>query len=323
VRFICGTQDIHRELEKAVARFTGMDDAILFSSCFDANGGVFEALLDAEDAIISDELNHASIIDGIRLCKAQRLRYKNCDMKNLEEKLLEAKDARFRLIVTDGAFSMDGSVAPLKEICALAGRHNALVMVDDSHATGFFGENGRGTHEAAGVMNKIDILTSTFGKALGGSAGGFVAARGRVVEMLRQKARPYLFSNSIPPMVVKATLKALSLIEDPAVGGKLREQIWNNTKLFRTKMEAAGFKIKPGYHPVVPVMLGEAKLAQQMAAELLNEGVYVVGFFYPVVPQGLARIRVQISAAHTTAQIETAIAAFTKVGIKLGVISAK
>lgn len=320
VRFICGTQDIHRLLERAVAAFLGQEDTILFSSCFDANGGVFEALFEAEDAIISDELNHASIIDGIRLCKAQRFRYRNCDMADLEKKLQEAGEARFRLIVTDGAFSMDGLVAPLKEICDLAARYDALVMVDDSHATGFIGPTGRGTHEAAGVMGKVDIITSTFGKALGGSAGGFVSARKEIVEMLRQKARPYLFSNSIPPTVVMATLKALALVTDPEVGGALRGRLWANTKLFREKMQAAGFKIKPGNHPVVPVMLGDAKVAQEMAAELLKEGIYVIGFFYPVVPQGQARIRVQLSAAHTIDQVERAVAAFTKVGQRLGIV---
>lgn len=320
VRFICGTQTVHKALEKRVSEFLGMDDTILFSSCFDANGGVFEALLGEADAIISDELNHASIIDGIRLCKAQRLRYKNRDMADLEAKLKEAKSARFRLVVTDGAFSMDGTVAPLKEIVALAKKYDSLIMVDDSHASGFIGENGRGTHEADGVMGEIDIITSTFGKALGGSAGGFVSARQEIVDMLRQRARPYLFSNTLTPPVAAATLKAFDLVEDPAVGGQLRKRLKENTETFRKKMAAAGFTIKPGHHPVVPVMLGEATLAQSMAKELLEEGIYVIGFFYPVVPQGQARIRVQLSAAHSAEDVEKAIAAFTKIGRKLKVI---
>lgn len=323
VRFICGTQTIHRRLEKKVAKFVGMEDSILFSSCFDANGGVFEALFDGEDAIISDELNHASIIDGIRLCKAARYRYKNCDMRDLETKLKEAENHRYRLIVTDGAFSMDGSIAPLDEICRLAEKYDALVMVDDSHATGFMGKKGRGTHEAFNVMDKVDIITSTFGKALGGSAGGFVAARQEIVDMLRQKARPYLFSNSVTPMVVMATERALELVESAKVGDPLRAQLWKNTERFRSEMQKIGFEIKPGKHPVVPVMLGDASLSQEMARDLMKEGVYVVGFFYPVVAQGLARIRVQLSAAHTDEQVDQAIEAFARVGKKHGVIQGK
>jgi glycine C-acetyltransferase len=322
VRFICGTQTIHRELEQAIARFLGMEDAILFSSCFDANGGVFEALLGEEDAILSDELNHASIIDGIRLCKAQRYRYKHRDMLELEAKLKEAKDRRFRLIVTDGAFSMDGTIAPLKEICDLADRYDALVMVDDSHASGFMGKNGRGTHEHFDVMKRVDIITSTLGKALGGSAGGFVASRQKVVDMLRQKARPYLFSNTLTPPVVYASVKALELVSDPKVGGELRRRLWENTARFRREMTAAGFTIKPGEHPVVPVMLGDAKLSQDFASALLAEGIYVIGFFFPVVPKGQARIRVQLSAAHTEEDVSRAIQAFTKVGKSLGVLHA-
>lgn len=321
VRFICGTQDIHRELERKVSAFVGLDDTILFSSCFDANGGVFEALFDKDDAIISDALNHASIIDGIRLCKAQRFRYANCDMADLESKLKEASGARNRIIVTDGAFSMDGLWAPLKEICDLADKYNALVMVDDSHATGFAGKGGRGTHEMNDVMGRVDIITSTFGKALGGASGGFVSAHQEIVDMLRQKARPYLFSNSVSPMVITATLRALELVSDPNKGGKLREQLRANTEQFRGRMKAAGFTIKPGDHPVVPVMLGDAKLSQEMARDLLAENIYVIGFFYPVVPKNEARIRVQLSAAHTTEQIDQAVEAFIKVGKKHGVVS--
>ncbi|NUM89108.1 MAG: glycine C-acetyltransferase [Bdellovibrionales bacterium] len=320
VRFICGTQTIHKKLEESLSRFLGTQDTILFSSCFDANGGVFEALLSEEDAIISDELNHASIIDGIRLCKAQRYRYKHCDLSDLEARLREAQAQRFRLVVTDGAFSMDGTVAPLDRICALAEKYDALVMVDDSHASGFMGPGGRGTHEHYNVMNRVDIITSTLGKALGGSAGGFVSGHREIIDMLRQKARPYLFSNTLTPPVVNASVRALELVGDPAIGGKLREQLWKNTRRFREAMKAAGFTIKDGNHPVVPVMLGEASLAQKMAAELLEEGVYVIGFFFPVVPKGQARIRVQLSAAHSDADVEKAIGAFTRVGKKLGVI---
>jgi glycine C-acetyltransferase len=321
VRFICGTQTIHRELEGAVAKFLGTDDSILFSSCFDANGGVFEALLSDADAIISDELNHASIIDGIRLCKAQRYRYKNRDMADLEAKLKESSAQRYRLIVTDGAFSMDGTIAPLKEICDLAEKYDALVMIDDSHASGFMGKNGRGTHEHFDVIKRVDIVTSTLGKALGGSAGGFVAGHQAIIDMLRQKARPYLFSNTLTPPVVKASIRALELVADPKVGGDLRRRLWENTARFREGMTKAGFTIKPGEHPVVPVMLGDAKLSQDFAAALLQEGIYVIGFFFPVVPKGQARIRVQLSAAHTKEDVERAIAAFTKVGQKLAVVN--
>jgi glycine C-acetyltransferase len=321
VRFICGTQTIHRELEGAVAKFLGTDDSILFSSCFDANGGVFEALLSDADAIISDELNHASIIDGIRLCKAQRYRYKNRDMADLEAKLKESSAQRYRLIVTDGAFSMDGTIAPLKEICDLAEKYDALVMIDDSHASGFMGKNGRGTHEHFDVIKRVDIVTSTLGKALGGSAGGFVAGHQAIIDILRQKARPYLFSNTLTPPVVNASIRALELVSDPKVGGDLRRRLWENTARFRDGMTKAGFTIKPGEHPVVPVMLGDAKLSQDFAAALLQEGIYVIGFFFPVVPKGQARIRVQLSAAHTKEDVERAIGAFTKVGQKLAVIN--
>lgn len=320
VRFICGTQTIHKDLEQSISAFLGTEDSILFSSCFDANGGVFEALLGEEDAIISDELNHASIIDGIRLCKAVRYRYKNRDLADLEAKLIEAKSQRFRLIVTDGAFSMDGSIAPLKEICDLAEKYEALLMIDDSHASGFMGPNGRGTHEHFGVMGRVDIITSTLGKALGGSAGGFVSGHQAIVDLLRQRARPYLFSNTLTPPVVRASIRALELVSDPKVGGEMRKHLWANTKRFREAMVSAGFTIKPGEHPVVPVMLGDAKLSQDFAKELMNESIYVVGFFFPVVPKGQARIRVQLSAGHSPEDVERAIAAFAKVGKKLGVI---
>jgi glycine C-acetyltransferase len=320
VRFICGTQTIHKELEGEIAKFLGMDDSILFSSCFDANGGVFEALLGEADAIISDELNHASIIDGIRLCKAVRYRYKNRDLADLEAKLKESQAQRFRLVVTDGAFSMDGSIAPLREICDLAEKYNALVMIDDSHSSGFMGANGRGTHEHFQVMGRVDIITSTLGKALGGAAGGFVSGHQAIIDLLRQRARPYLFSNTLTPPVVQASIQALKLVQDPKIGGALRERLWANTKRFRQAMNAAGFSIKEGEHPVVPVMLGDAKLSQDFAQQLMAEGIYVVGFFFPVVPKGQARIRVQLSAAHSAEDVERAIAAFTKVGKKLGVV---
>ncbi len=320
VRFICGTQTIHRELEQSIAKFVGMDDSILFSSCFDANGGVFEALFGAEDAVISDELNHASIIDGVRLCKAQRFRYKHRDMADLETRLIEAKKQRFRLVVTDGAFSMDGTIAPLKEICDLALKYDALVMVDDSHASGFLGANGRGTHEHHEVMGRVDIITSTLGKALGGSAGGFVSARQPIVDLLRQRARPYLFSNTLTPPVVKASIRALELVSDPKIGGELRQRLKKNTERFRKEISEAGFTIKPGEHPVVPVMLGDAQVSQDFAKALMNEGVYVVGFFFPVVPKGQARIRVQLSAAHSDQDVSVAIAAFIKVGKNLGLL---
>ena len=320
VRFICGTQTIHRKLEKALASFTGLEDSILFSSCFDANGGVFEALLGEQDAVISDELNHASIIDGIRLCKAVRYRYQHRELVDLEAKLKEAQAQRYRLIVTDGAFSMDGTIAPLREICDLADRYNALVMVDDSHASGFLGANGRGTHEHHGVLGRVDIISSTLGKALGGSAGGFVAARQAIVDLLRQRARPYLFSNTLTPSVVHASLKALELVQDPQTGALLRKKLWANTKRFREQMALVGFTLKVGEHPVVPVMLGDAKLAQEFAAQLMREGIYVVGFFFPVVPKGQARIRVQLSAAHSDEDVGLALDAFAKVGRALGVI---
>jgi len=321
VRFICGTQTIHKILEEKISQFLKTDDSILFSSCFDANGGVFEALLNEEDAVISDELNHASIIDGIRLCKAARYRYKNRDVAELEIKLQETQKHRFRLIVTDGAFSMDGTVADLKSICNLAEKYNALVMVDDSHATGFIGDTGRGTHEADNVINRVDIITSTLGKALGGSAGGFVSGRKEIISMLRQKARPYLFSNTLTPPVVNASIKALELVSDENIGGKLRKQLRTNTKQFREGMEKAGFTVKTGNHPITPIMLGDAALSQKMAQDLLEEGIYVIGFFYPVVPKGLARIRVQLSAAHSENDIQQAIQAFVKIGKKHKVVS--
>ncbi len=320
VRFICGTQAAHRDLEKTIANFFGFEDSILYIACFDANGGLFEPLLGPEDAIISDSLNHASIIDGIRLCKAKRFRYANNDMADLEEKLKAAdgEGARYKMIATDGVFSMDGIIANLPGICDLADKYKALVMVDDSHASGFIGKHGRGTPEFCGVEGRIDILTSTLGKALGGGAGGFTAARGEVIDMLRQRSRPYLFSNSLPPALVAGTAKALDLI---AAGGGLRAKLEENASYFRKHMEAAGFDLVPGHHPIIPVMLGEAKLAQEMAAKLLERGIYVIGFFFPVVPKGKARIRAQMSAAHTPEQLDTAIAAFIEVGKELGVIS--
>ncbi|HEB84267.1 MAG TPA: glycine C-acetyltransferase, partial [Bacteroidetes bacterium] len=312
-----GTQEIHKQLEQAVARFLGMDDAILFSSCFDANGALFEPLLGPEDAIISDQLNHASIIDGIRLCKAQRFRYLHSDMADLEEQLKQAQAARHRLIFTDGVFSMDGDTAKLDEICDLAEKYDALVGVDDSHATGFLGETGRGTPELKGVQDRIDIITSTLGKALGGASGGFVAARGEIVELLRQRGRPYLFSNTLPPPIVASALVALRLVDE---AGELIRTLRENMTYFREKMTAAGFDIRPGDTPIVPIMLYDAPLAQQFAADLLAEGVYVIGFFYPVVPKGQARIRVQLSAAHTREHLDRAIDAFVRVGEKLGVL---
>jgi glycine C-acetyltransferase len=317
VRFICGTQTIHQELEAAIARFLGTDDAILYTSCFDANGGLFEALLDEADVIISDALNHASIIDGIRLCRAQRQRYAHGDMGELARLLEGAQGARTRLIATDGVFSMDGDVAPLGEICDLAERHDAVVMVDDSHATGFFGPTGRGTPEHCGVGDRVDIITSTLGKALGGASGGFTAARDEVVALLRQRSRPYLFSNTLAPAIVCASLACLQMLGESA---EARERLQANTRWFRHAMTAAGFRIRPGVHPIVPIMLGEARLAQEMAADLLGEGIYVVGFSYPVVPRGQARIRVQISAAHEQGHLERAVAAFVKVARARGVI---
>ena len=311
VRFICGTQGIHRQLEAAIARFLGVEDAILYTSCFDANGGLFETLLDESDVVISDALNHASIIDGIRLCRAQRQRYAHADMTELERILEATRNARTRLIVTDGVFSMDGDVAPLGAICDLADRHGALIVVDDSHATGFFGPTGRGTPEHCGVAGRIDIITSTLGKALGGASGGFTASRREVVALLRQRSRPYLFSNSLPPTLVCAALACLEMLSETTAH---RDRLADNTRWFRRAMTEAGFKIRAGEHPIVPIMLGDARLAQQMAADLLREGIYVVGFSYPVVPKDAARIRVQISAAHEPAHLEQAVAAFTRVG---------
>jgi len=317
VRFICGTQSVHRELEERLSAYLGMDDTILYSSCFDANGGLFETLLDENDAVISDALNHASIIDGIRLCKARRLRYANNDLAELEARLREAADARVRLIATDGVFSMDGSIANLAGICALADRHDALVMVDDSHATGFIGPTGRGSHELRGVAGRVDILTGTLGKALGGASGGFVSARREIVGWLRQRSRPYLFSNSIAPVVAAATLRVLDLLEGSP---GLRDRVHANARHFRGRMEALGFNLLPGEHPIVPVMLGDAPLAQRLAERMLAEGVYVVAFAYPVVPQGRARIRTQMNAAHSIAQLDQAIEAFGRAGRDLGII---
>ncbi|MGW3244698.1 glycine C-acetyltransferase [Streptomyces sp. NPDC001070] len=307
VRFICGTQEVHKELEARLSAFLGMEDTILYSSCFDANGGVFETLLDERDAVISDALNHASIIDGIRLSKARRLRYANRDMAELEARLKEASDARRRLIVTDGVFSMDGYIAPLDEICDLADRYDAMVMVDDSHAVGFTGPGGRGTHALHGVMDRVDIITGTLGKALGGASGGYVSARAEIVALLRQRSRPYLFSNSLAPVIAAASLKVLDLIEDSE---ELRTRLAENTALFRSRMTEAGFEILPGEHPIAPVMIGDAAKAGRMAELLLERGVYVIGFSYPVVPHGAARIRVQLSAAHSTADVEKAVDAF-------------
>ena len=318
VRFICGKQDIHEELERKLAAFLGMEDAQLYSSCFDANGAVFEPLLGEEDAIISDSLNHASIIDGVRLCKAKRFRYENSDMADLEKQLKEATaTSRFVLVVTDGVFSMDGFIAKLPQICDLAEKYGAMVMVDDSHAVGFMGEHGRGTHEHCGVMGRVDILTGTFGKAMGGASGGYIAGKKEVIDWLRQKARPYLFSNSVAPSIVAATLKTLEILE---TSGDLIKRVHENGRYFREKMEALGFTLQPGEHPIVPVMLYDAPLAQQFAAKLLDEGVYVIGFFFPVVPKGKARIRTQMSAAHTREDLDLAVAAFAKVGRELGVI---
>jgi len=323
VRFICGTQTVHKRLEQALAGFLGFEDTILYSSCFDANGGLFETLLTDADAIISDELNHASIIDGVRLSKARRLRYRNNDMADLEARLQEADaaGARYKLIATDGVFSMDGIIADLRSICDLADRYGAMVMVDDSHAVGFVGEHGRGTPEFCGVEGRIDILTGTLGKALGGASGGYVAARREVVELLRQRSRPYLFSNSLAPSITAATIRVLELLASDE-GAQLRRQVRENGERFRQGMTAAGFTLVPGQHPIVPVMLGDAQLAGQMAEALLAQGVYVIGFSYPVVPKGRARIRTQMSAAHTPEQIDQAVAAFTRVGLALGAIQA-
>lgn len=317
VRFICGTQDIHKELEQKTATFLGMEDCILYAAAFDANGGVFEPLLNAEDAIISDALNHASIIDGIRLCKAKRFRYTHNDMKALEEQLILADGARRKLIVTDGSFSMDGTIAQLDKICDLADKYNALVMIDECHSTGFIGKTGRGTHEYRNVMGRIDIITGTYGKALGGASGGFTAARKEIVDLLRQRSRPYLFSNTVAPSIVGASIKVLDILSNST---ELRDKLSKNTAYFRSKIEEAGFKIIKGDHPIVPIMLEEAKLAQEFATKLLNEGIYVIGFFYPVVPKGKARIRVQLSASHSKTHLDKAIDAFIKVGKELNVI---
>ncbi|EKB56806.1 glycine C-acetyltransferase [Bergeyella zoohelcum] len=320
VRFICGTQDIHKELEKKISEFLGLEDTILYAACFDANGGVFEPLFAEADAIISDELNHASIIDGVRLCKAARYRYKNNDMQDLEAQLkaAEEKGHRFKIIVTDGVFSMDGIVANLKGVCDLAEKYNALLMVDDSHATGFIGKTGRGTHEYNEVMGRVDIITSTLGKALGGALGGFTSGKKEIIDMLRQRSRPYLFSNSLAPGIVGAALKVLDMISEDT---SLRDKVMENAAYFRTQMKAKGFDIPDGDAAIVPVMLYDAPLSQKMAEKLMDEGIYVIGFFYPVVPKGKARIRVQLSAAHTREHLDKAIAAFEKVGKELGVIS--
>ncbi|MGQ1929120.1 glycine C-acetyltransferase [Ornithobacterium rhinotracheale] len=319
VRFICGTQDIHKQLEDKISKFLGTEDTILYAACFDANGGVFEPLLTAEDAIISDELNHASIIDGVRLCKAMRYRYKNNNMEDLEAQLKAADEAgaRFKLIVTDGVFSMDGIVANLKGVCDLAEKYNALVMVDDSHATGFIGKTGRGTHEANGVMGRVDIITSTLGKALGGALGGFTSGKKEIIDLLRQRSRPYLFSNSLAPGIVGAAIEVLDMLTEDT---SRRDKVMENAEYFRKEMKAKGFDIPDGDAAIVPVMLYDAKLSQEMADKLLDEGIYVIGFFYPVVPKGKARIRVQLSAGHTKAHLDKAIAAFEKVGKELGVI---
>ena len=317
VRFICGTQDIHKQLEQKLSTFLGTEDTILYVACFDANGGVFEPLLGEEDVIISDELNHASIIDGVRLCKAKRARYKNRNMEELEQCLIDHKDARTRFIVTDSVFSMDGTIAELDKICDLADKYDAIVMIDESHSSGFMGKTGRGVHELCGVMGRVDIITGTLGKALGGASGGFTSGKKEVIEMLRQRSRPYLFSNTVAPSVVGASIAVLDMISETT---ELRDKLESNTAYFREKMTEAGFDIKPGTHPITPIMLYDAVLAQKMASRLLEEGVYVIGFFFPVVPKGQARIRVQISAGHERHHLDTAIAAFTKVGKELGVI---
>ena len=317
VRFICGTQDLHKRLEDKISSFLQTEDTILYAAAFDANGGLFEPLLTAEDAIISDELNHASIIDGVRLCKARRYRYKNSDMLDLEDQLKKSMDSRYRIIVTDGVFSMDGYIAKLDLICDLAEKYNALVMVDDCHATGFIGAEGRGTAEHCGVMNRVDIITGTLGKALGGAMGGFTSGRKEIIEMLRQKSRPYLFSNSLAPSIVGASIRAFEIIEKD---NSFKHKLDQNTKYFRTKIKELGFQIKDGVHPIVPIMLFDAKISQKFAYELLKKGVYVVGFFYPVVPKDLARIRVQLSASHTLDEINFALQTFKNVGKDLGVI---
>ncbi|HOW71664.1 MAG TPA: glycine C-acetyltransferase [Phycisphaerae bacterium] len=315
VRFICGTQDLHKQLEAAITKFLGTEDTILYSSCWDANGGLFETVLGEQDAIISDELNHASIIDGVRLCKAQRYRYRNCDMADLEAKLKEAAGARMRMIATDGVFSMDGSIAPLADICELADKYDAAVMVDDSHATGFIGRTGRGTHEHRGVVGRIDVLTGTFGKALGGATGGYTSGRKEIVDLLRQRSRPYLFSNTLAPAVAASTLKALEIVSGST---ELRDRLEASSKVFRAGMAERGFSIPAGEHPIAPIMLGDAVLATKMAAMMLEEGIYVIGFSYPVVPKGKARIRVQISAAHSREDLDRAMNAFAKVRDRCG-----
>ena len=317
VRFICGTQDIHEELEQKIAQFLGTEDSILYAACFDANGGVFESLINENDAIISDALNHASIIDGVRLCKAQRFRYEHNNMGDLEAKLKDAAGLRNRIIVTDGVFSMDGTIAQLDKICDLANKYDAIVMIDECHASGFMGKTGRGTHEYRGVMGRIDIITGTLGKALGGASGGFTSGRKEIIQLLRQRSRPYLFSNTLAPSITGASIAVLNMLSETT---ELRDKLEKNTKYFRTKMTEAGFDIKPGEHPIVPIMLYDAVVAQNFAAELLNEGIYVVGFFFPVVPKGQARIRVQLSAAHEQKHLDKAISAFTKIGKKLNVL---
>ncbi|HMO31541.1 MAG TPA: glycine C-acetyltransferase [Lacibacter sp.] len=317
VRFICGTQDIHKELEAKISTFLGTEDTILYAAAFDANGGVFEPLFNEQDAIISDALNHASIIDGVRLCKAQRYRYEHNNMEDLERQLQAAAGARSRIIVTDGSFSMDGTIAQLDKIVELAEKYDAIIMVDECHSSGFLGKTGRGTHEYRGVMGKIDIITGTLGKALGGASGGFTSGRKEIIEMLRQRSRPYLFSNTLAPSIVGASIAVMDLLSETT---ELRDQLEENTRYFRTQMTAAGFDIKPGEHPIVPIMLYDAVVAQQFAARLLDEGIYVIGFFFPVVPKGQARIRVQLSAAHERSHLDRAIAAFTKVGRELGVL---
>ncbi len=319
VRFICGTQDIHKTLEKKIAEFLGTEDTILYAAAFDANGGVFEPLFGQEDAIISDELNHASIIDGVRLCKAQRFRYKHNDMADLEQQLKASASARSRIIVTDGSFSMDGTIAQLDKICDLADQYDAIVMIDECHSSGFLGKTGRGTHEYRGVMGRVDIITGTLGKALGGASGGFTSGRKEIIEMLRQRSRPYLFSNTVAPSIVGASIAVLNMLSETT---ELRDRLESNTEYFRKNMTAAGFDIKPGDHPIVPIMLYDAVIAQQFAARLLEEGIYVIGFFFPVVAKGQARIRVQLSAAHTREHLDKAITAFTKVGRDLGVLKA-
>lgn len=320
VRFICGTQDIHKELEQKIARFLGTEDTILYAAAFDANGGVFEPLFNDQDAIISDELNHASIIDGVRLCKASRFRYKHNDMAELEKCLQDTQSLRHRIIVTDGVFSMDGTIAQLDRICDLADKYKALVMIDECHASGFMGKTGRGTHEHCNVMGRVDIITGTLGKALGGAMGGFVSARKEIVELLRQRSRPYLFSNSLAPSIVGASIAVIDMLSGTTA---LRDKLWENTRYFREEIAKAGFDIKPGEHPIVPIMLYDARIAQDFAARLLDEGIYAIGFFYPVVAKGNARIRVQLSAAHERQHLDKAIAAFTKVGEEMGVLKAQ